>query len=966
MKRYFLIVTLLLIWAEFTSAQTFLTGKVTDGETGLPVPFATISVFQSDLFVKGDVTGLEGEYRFPIDPGTYRVEVSEISYQSVSYQPVEVYKDRFNIHDMSFSQQGHDLPPVVVTVEEELIKKGDPGGVVKIKGKEIENTPFRDISGVIGSQPGISQLEEGAPIYIHGVRSSGTVYFIDDVRVTGAQSLVPLSEIEELNIITGGFSPQYGDVTGGIVSITTKGMSNTWGGGLELESSQFLDAYGQQVVNAYVSGPLIKNKKGRPLLGMRFGAQWNRKLDDSPSAILLPYASESTIDRLNENPVILTGSTVESAAGLLTTDDIEYSKFQRGEENERIDLSGKITARISEFVDISIGGSYAQIKDKFTPNGANQTGATWRLLNYKNNPTDLRNNYRTNFKFRHRLGNSWIKSEEENKEATGISFLQYNFIVGFEKQRQTLQDPRHEDRLFDYGHIGKFEFDYVPVFNDGRHVDYQTRFVNYAAGSANPFLANYNNFANLEDYNSFSRVNGETRAGLDNIYTLHTNINEIYNRYSIRNNDRFSLSTNVSFDYKGKNRDGIHAIKLGFQYEQQTNRGYQIDPRELWTTARQSVNNHFAGLDTLQVLDSMIVEGINIPIRPVAIGNSSNATFIHNIRDLTGDGLNEYVNIDAIDPELLTLGLFSAEEINDSGNRLNMNYWGYDHTGKPLDKKATFKDFFTAKNEDGIRTLPVAAAEPNYFGFYLQDKFAFKDIFFSIGLRVDRYDANTAVLKDPYSLYEIMSAADFKEATLQDFPSGLNPAAKVYTAGATSDQVVGYRDGDQWYDAEGNPTNSGAQIFGGEVVSPKFYKNNINNIKLEGFDPDKSFEDYRPDWNVLPRISFSFPISESAQFFAHYDILSQRPAATGLNTSRVTALDYFNFETNQPLANANLKSQQTIEYEVGYQQAVGKKAAIKMTAFYKELRNLIQQRTYLYLHLRLPHTLLTAILILEQ
>jgi hypothetical protein len=51
--------------------------------------------------------------------------------------------------------------------------------------------------------------------------------------------------------------------------------------------------------------------------------------------------------------------------------------------------------------------------------------------------------------------------------------------------------------------------------------------------------------------------------------------------------------------------------------------------------------------------------------------------------------------------------------------------------------------------------------KPIYNAFYIQDKFTFKDIIFRLGLRVDRYDANTKVLKDPYSLYEIMQADDF-------------------------------------------------------------------------------------------------------------------------------------------------------------------------------------------------------------
>ena len=33
------------------------------------------------------------------------------------------------------------------------------------------------------------------------------------------------------------------------------------------------------------------------------------------------------------------------------------------------------------------------------------------------------------------------------------------------------------------------------------------------------------------------------------------------------------------------------------------------------------------------------------------------------------------------------------------------------------------------------------------------DKFAFDDLIFNVGVRVDRYDANQQVLKDDFSLY---------------------------------------------------------------------------------------------------------------------------------------------------------------------------------------------------------------------
>ena len=67
---------------------------------------------------------------------------------------------------------------------------------------------------------------------------------------------------------------------------------------------------------------------------------------------------------------------------------------------------------------------------------------------------------------------------------------------------------------------------------------------------------------------------------------------------------------------------------------------------------------------------------------------------------------------------------------------------------------------------------------------------------------------------------------------------------------------------------------------------------NINNyIKDKAFDPSVSFKDYEVQVNFMPRLAFSFPISDDANFFAHYDVLIQRPPSNTL----ATALDYFYF-----------------------------------------------------------------------
>ncbi len=98
---------------------------------------------------------------------------------------------------------------------------------------------------------------------------------------------------------------------------------------------------------------------------------------------------------------------------------------------------------------------------------------------------------------------------------------------------------------------------------------------------------------------------------------------------------------------------------------------------------------------------------------------------------------------------------------------------------------------------------------------------------------------------------------------------------------------------------------------------------------------------YEPVVNVMPRVAFSFPISDQAVFFAHYDILTQRPTSN----SRLDLLEYAYIEnTVNTLNNPALKPTKTIDYELGFQQVLSKSSSVKISAFYRELRDQIQIR----------------------
>ena len=121
--------------------------------------------------------------------------------------------------------------------------------------------------------------------------------------------------------MTGGVPANFGDVTGGIISITTRGASRTYFGGVEAVTSGVklgddvygLDNNGFNLFEATLSGPLLMKKdstgeKTDPILGFFISGNFNHQLDPRPLATdqyrLRPDVRDSIID----NPLRPTGN----------------------------------------------------------------------------------------------------------------------------------------------------------------------------------------------------------------------------------------------------------------------------------------------------------------------------------------------------------------------------------------------------------------------------------------------------------------------------------------------------------------------------------------------------------------------------------------------------------------------------------------------------------------------------------
>jgi outer membrane receptor protein involved in Fe transport len=960
MIRYLLICFTLLISISAV-AQTSLGGKVKD-DNGEPVLFGNVVLYKQGVYLRGMNTDMDGNYIFSnLDPGTYAVEFSYTGLQSQKIEGVIVYAGKANKLDVELTTGVTLQEVVVIDYEVPLVEQDNTTQGGTVTSEQIRQLPTRNINAIATLTAGASSADEGEAISIRGSRSNATDYYIDGIRVSGA--LIPESEIEQLQVITGGMEAKYGDVTGGIISITTKGPSQKFSGTVDLETSKALDPYDNNIVGLGLSGPILKNKEGQSIIGYRISGRYTYRGDDDPPAVPVYVAKADKLAEIEANPITIINNNRILTAESLTNQDVDALNARPFEAFNRLDLTAKLEARLSQTIDIAFTGSYSSSENQFTPGG-------WRLLNAHHNPFDNNTTYRGNFRFRQRLG----AANQDQEKSSIIQNISYYLQFGYEKNTRDQKDPRHGDNLFDYGYVGDFDFNWQPAIGPTTftgaaqipgtpvrlgHIDNTQVFSGYTpvdGGHPNAGLAASNGIADDSRFNDFVVTNGlfgYLNGPFSNVWSgLHTNANAVYNVNFKSEGEIYTFNANSSFDIlPGGSEKGRHSIEFGVSYEQRVARSYRINPRRLWDLARLQSNRHILGVDTATVVGDTLINlggaigSLSVPLHGTRIATEGfeDNLFFKRVREITGQSLHEYVNVDGISPDQLSLDMFSAQELH--GTRNILAYQGYDYLGNKITSDITFEDFFRARDANGIRTFPVAPVRPVYASAYIQDKFSFKDIIFRVGVRVDRYDANRKVLKDPYSLYEIMGARDFYAETGGELPAGIGDDYKVYLESPTSDAVKAFRDGDQWYFPNGNPANDGNVIFGNGVINPKFVNEDAD-IQSPDFDPNTSFEDYEPQINVMPRLAFSFPISDEANFFAHYDILVQRPQ----ERTNATALDYLYFldPNRTPTSNPNLKPQKTIDYEVGFQQKLSNDAAIKIAAYYKELRDMIQSRTYLF------------------
>jgi outer membrane receptor protein involved in Fe transport len=952
-----------------------LKGKIIDKDSGEPIPFANVVIELGGSQQGGATSDFDGNYTIkPIAPGQYNVRASYVGYQPVQINDVIISADKITFLDLEMTSKVQNLEEVVITdYKVPLISKDQTSSGGTVTSEEIEKMPNKNADAIATTVGGVFS-EDGEVKSIRGQRTEGTVYYIDGIKVTGAKNL-PESAIDQVSVVLGGVPAQYGDATGGIINITTKGPSRKFGGGFSLQTSQFLDDFGYNRVGINLNGPLLRKKgdeSSSAILGYYLAGEMIYKEDGFPNSTGVDRVDAETLQHLQENPISYSLSannniSIINNSSYVRADNIDHLNATLNTERTTFNVSGKLDIKTFPTVNLTVGGNMSY-EDRMNFDYVSS------LFNWDMNTQSISNTRRAFVRFTNRFKNN-------DNESGLIKNTYLSFQADFSRYSRTDQNPDFKDDLLKYGYVGKFttfkERNYTDAIiydstaNLSGHLmdNWSDVLVTFEPGVYNPVLANYTNTV----YSFFSNPIG-TYDNLNNImawggllnsmqpadvYGLWDNVGASQDAYEYVQvkNDQVGLDLKVSTDI------GNHEVKFGVSYEQKTDRVYAYQASKLWELMRGLTNSHIAQLDLNNpqpiYRDGYYMDTINYPR---LYDGASQRTFDKNLRQAMGLPVNgtEWIDVDSYDLHDHTISyyddegikhtaslsrpidieMFSADELLSSGENIAY-YYGFDYKGNQLDSQPSFDDFFNETDENGDFKRNLQAFRPIYMAGYIQDKFAFKDLIFNIGLRVDRFDANQMVMKDPYLLFPTYTAGEVRanqNLSLDEIPGNIGDDYVVYVDNADNPSAItGFRNQDVWYDASG-----------AETINPEDALDAGGGIQPYLMDPDnktvnsKVFEDYEPQINVMPRVAFSFPISDEALFFAHYDVLTQRPKSN----LRMDPSIYYFLPTSSlgttSINNPNLKPEQTIDYELGFQQRLSNTSSLILSAFYREIRDQIQ------------------------
>lgn len=228
--KNFLVITIGLLLTGHLMAQGAIgdvVGEVKNFETGEPLWGA--EVFIESIGSKYQArTDVDGRFRVTgITAGTHIVHVQYKGDTMAETLTAVVPMDGIeNLGLIRFSTSIVELGPVDVSPGLKLEYGSLP--VKELTAEDIKNSPSKfNIKGLVTAMSSEVKMTEDGELVFRGARKGDMLYLIDGVK-TAAIGSMPSAAIARMQVYSGGLPAKYGDTTGGVVVMESKGYFDLW------------------------------------------------------------------------------------------------------------------------------------------------------------------------------------------------------------------------------------------------------------------------------------------------------------------------------------------------------------------------------------------------------------------------------------------------------------------------------------------------------------------------------------------------------------------------------------------------------------------------------------------------------------------------------------------------------------------------------------------------------------------
>jgi len=974
LKKILFTLGIAIVMGNYASAQNAtIKGKVTEDDGKTPIEFATVQLMQGGQMVMGASADDKGNYTLsPVASGKYDLIVSSMGYKKYTLEGLEIRGNVVKIQDVVLFSTAHVLGgDVTVIATRPMIEEGQITTETRITAQELNEMAGKGISDILATIGGVTTGAGGTSF--RGNRPGEQGYMVDGVKTN---MLPPRSAWAEFALIQGAVPAEYAESA--MIEIETKGYSSAHSGSIEARG--IVNGYNSNVLEFYFTGPLAKRKKDNTIF---MGYMINgRAAYSAGGQIRGGYyrASEETIDYLIDNPH-RAGSNFSTSVYAYNADFV--TKYQEGdtlslaEKKGRLlqnvwsmagNVNGRLDFKIGKNVDLMVRGGVDYSKGKSGNYFSNM------LFNSINNGISEDFRWDLNARLTHR-----IKTDPKSKIKNVFYRLYGYYYHGTSKD----YNHAHKDSLFNYGYLGTFDVEWGNSYSletvqwegQDRAVmvmqDPYWRSITFTAADMNPEMERYTSLAitrmggldPLKMVRYGELYNGELPS--NSAYGFFNAPGTPYNNYSKTAGDRAAAKAALSFDL------GNHSIKFGFDFEQSISRSHSVSPVGLWEIMRNVTNRHITGLNRdslLPVYDEFgrFLDTINYP----RLNAGGQSRFDEMLRAKLGlDTIlhwDSMINVDAYRPDMYSLDMFSAQDLFNKGTGGVLSFRGYDYTGtEKINRPITMPDmekWFGGGKEEDLIFDRIGAYKPVKISAYIQDKFAIRSLYFDLGLRLDIYNKNQPYVEDMFLYRKSLTVEDavntnrLPEDILQNMPEINNNRGDFYVYVVNPDDPIArptaYRRGMEWFSSDGvllDDIEQWVKDMGTTELLPLWEPGKGPKDDDATKVSASAFNDYKPGFKnggvaLSPRIAFAFTVGEKSKFTASYNVIT-KDENQALNPIVYLYFDPYarrSGNSGSQLPNPGLKPSRDINYEIGFEQGIGKNMKVNIIAYYSEKRDQLQ------------------------